>query len=57
MKWIAETVGLIIFLIAFTESIGYLGNALTDTANAWIWLTISGIVVVTTGIVEVLERR
>lgn len=57
MKWIVGAAGLIIFLIAFTQAIGYLGNALTDTANAWIWLAISGIVVVTTGIVEVLERR
>ena len=57
MKWVIGTVGLIIFLIAFTNAIGYLGNALTDMANAWIWWIIFGIVIVVTGIVEYSERR
>ena len=57
MKWVIGTAGLIIFLIAFTNAIGYLGNTLTDAANAWIWWIIFGIVAVVTGIVEYSERR
>ena len=57
-KWIGIGVtGLIIFLIAFTNAIGYIGNALSDTTHQWIWWTIFGIVCVTTAIVELTERR
>lgn len=52
MRWIIGTIGTIIFLIAFTNEIGYMGNALTDPENAAIWLVIFGIVIVVSGIVE-----
>ena len=57
MKWAIGATGLIILLIAFTNGIGYLGNSITDLANAGIWLIISGIVIAVTGIVEYSERR
>lgn len=57
LGWKVGTVGLIIFLIAITNAVGYVGNALTDPDNQWIWWVITAIVVIITGIVESMERR
>ena len=57
-KWIGIGItGLIIFLIAFTNAVGYIGNAIVDTAHRWIWWTIFSMVCIMTGIVELAERR
>ncbi len=58
-RWISGIgiTALLIFLIAFTNAIGYIGNALTDQEHKWIWWIIVGIVGVTTGIIEMIQRR
>ncbi len=55
--WKAGAIGVVIFLIALINAIGYIGNALTDPKNQWIWWGITAIVGIITGIVEILERR
>ncbi len=55
--WKVGAIGIIIFLIALNNAIGYVGNALTNPKNQWIWWGITAIVVITTGVVEILERR
>ncbi len=58
MKWLAiGTVGLIIFLIAFTNAIGYVGNALTDPVNAPIWWIIFAVVASVSAIIEVWKMK
>ena len=47
------TATIIILLIAFTNAIGYIGNALTDPKNSAVWITIAIIVFVTAGIIEI----
>ena len=53
----AITVGgvLIIALIAFYNGIGYIGNALTDTAHALLWWMISLLVGATVLITELVR--
>jgi len=46
---------LLIFLIVFTNAVGYIGNALADPANRNLWLGITAIVCITTGIIEYLR--
>jgi len=37
-KWIEIGItGLIIFLIAFTNAVGYIVNVIVNTAHKWVW--------------------
>ena len=47
---------IVILLVAFTNAIGYIGNALVDPKNRIVWGTIALIVFVTAGIAEILRR-
>lgn len=46
------TATVIILLVAFTNAIGYLGNAYVDAKNRIVWLIIAAVVFGMAGIIE-----
>ena len=47
---------IVILLVAFTNAIGYIGNALVDPKNRILWGVIAMVVFVAAGIAEMLRR-
>ena len=56
-KALAITAILVTIFIAAINSIGYVGNAISDVAHSKMWLQIAGIVAILSGITAIIEGK